>query len=311
MPHQISNPKGWKVVTNCSSIKRRRGEPITPALGFKSLEDLCSSWVKKVQKATDLETVRDTYGGRTFTESLSASDRLNADLYVISAGLGLVHIEDAIPNYNLTVSQGSGSIADWLTERNKTPSEWWSLLNHKLTKPNPICRLATQSEGLLLALPSTYVELISEELLMLSHGDLEKVYIITSHAGQQKLDQRLKNRCLPYDERLDGSKDYQGTRNDFPQRALSHFVNEIDFRNKSIKTVQRKVLEFLDQHAKPVLPPRIKLDDHEIRKLIRKNWVKYEGKSNSLHRYLRDVAHVACEQKRFRNLWNEVKLGIY
>lgn len=310
MPNSNNKSKRWKVVTNCSSIKRRQGAPITPALSYRILEDLCNSWVKKVQKATDLETVGNTYGGRTFTESLAACKRLDADLYVISAGLGLVHVDDLIPNYNLTVSQGNGSISEWLTEKNKDSAEWWALLNNKLNKPCPIFSLAKKSEGLILALPSTYLDLVSEELLMLPQVALEKVYIITSYAGQQRLAQQLRKRCLPYDERLDGSMEYRGTRNDFPQRAMKHLINEIEFKNKPIESVQCKVLKYLELHSKPVLPPRIKMDDLKIKQLIRKNWSKYEGKSYSLHRFLRDVALVACEQKRFRNLWHEVKLEI-
>ncbi len=307
---QNKQSMGWSVVTNCSSIKRRRGDAITPALSSRTLEDLCSSWVKKIQKVTDLETAAKTYGGRSFTESVTACQRLNANLHVISAGLGLVHVNDPIPNYNLTISQGNGSIADWLTDRNKGSAEWWTLLNEKLNKPNPILRLMMKSEGVILALPSTYLELVASELLILPNKDLEKLYIITSYAGQEKLHEQLKKRCLPYDERLDGAKDYQGTRNDFPQRALKHLVNEIDFKTKPIEDVQRIIMEFLGKHSKPTLPPRTKLDDHGIRKLIRKNWKKYEGKSSSLHRFLRDEALVACEQKRFSILWNEVKLEV-
>ncbi len=306
----MNHPDGWKIVTNCSSVKRRRGEPITPVLRFRNLDDLCCAWVKKIKTETDLETVVDTYGGRSFTESLTACERIGADLYVISAGLGLVHQKDLIPNYNLTVSQGDGSIADWLAQKNTASAAWWHVLNVQLGKPTPITRLAMKSEGLILALPSTYLELISSELLMLSDEALEKLYIITSYAGQKKVEERLKKRCLPYDERLDGAKDYQGTRNDFPQRALKHLTTEIDFQNKPIQAVQKQVLRFLDRHNKPTLPQRIKLDDQEIRKLLKKNWARYGGKGHSLHRFLRDEALVACEQKRFRNLWNEVKLGI-
>ena len=272
------------------------------------LEAFSTAWVNKIQRASELETARATYGGRTFTESLSASDQLGAELYVISAGLGLVHAEDRIPHYNLTVSSGDGSINPWLASRGYMPSDWWSILNQKLNKSYPIFNLAKKNTGLILVLPSTYLDLISSEFPFLNDEIREKIFIITSTAGQQRLPIELKSRCLPYDERLNGSKEYQGTRNDFPQRALKHLVNEIDFQNNPINTTQKKILDYLKSHEKPIIPTRIKLDDQQIKQLIQKNWSHCEGKRGSLHRFLRDTLLVACEQKRFGNLWNEVKI---
>jgi hypothetical protein len=308
MPDLKNSSKGWKVVTNCSSIKRRQNAPITPALSHRTLEDLCEAWINKVNKASDLAKASETYGGRSFSESLAASSQLSADLYVISAGLGLVHAEDLIPHYNLTISQGDGSIAAWLRKKSTDASDWWRLLNQKLNKPGPLFRLAKSSDGLLLALPSTYLNLVSDELMMMSDETLAKVYIITSHAGQRNIAPKLRGRCLPYDERLDGSPLYQGTRNDFPQRALKHLVSEIDFKDIPISTTQSKVLDYLKSHTKPTLPARVKQDDQQIKQLIRKNWEKCEGNREKLLRYLRDIALVSCEQKRFGYLWNEVKL---
>ncbi|MGV1045497.1 hypothetical protein [Limnohabitans sp.] len=303
-----TNTLGWQVVTNCSSIKRRTGTSITPSLGYRSLDELSSAWVKKTLKATDLALVEETYGGRTFIEALAAGAKLGADLHVISAGLGLVHAKDKIPNYNLTVSQGSGSISSWLVERGKSSVEWWEALNQKLGKPYPIFQLSKKSDGVILALPSTYLEMITSELLMMPSEARDKLIIITSAAGQKIIHADLRSRCLPYDERLDGAPSYRGTRNDFPQRALKHLVNEIEFQNKPIKAVQLEVLTFLDKHSKPTLPKRTKLDDDQIKKLIQKNWSNYLGKHELLLRFLRDVALVACEQKRFGKLWSQVKL---
>lgn len=300
----------WQVVTNCSSTKRRTGKPIAPAIGYRSLDELCGAWVQKLGKVSDLKPVVETYGGRTFTEAVAASQKLGAGLHVISAGLGLVRAQDEIPNYNLTISKGEGSIAGWLEEKNKSPADWWESLNNKLGKPYPIVQLLKRSQGVILALPSTYLEMISAELLMLTARQREKLFIITSLAGQQKIHSDLRLRCLPYDERLDGANKYRGTRNDFPQRALKHLANEIDFQNQSIRSIQIAVQDFLKKHSKPTLPARVKLDDYQIKQIIQKNWQSYLGKRDSLHRFLRDVALVACEQKRFGALWNQVKQDI-
>ena len=112
---------------------------------------------------------------------------------------------------------------------------------------------------------------------------------------------------MPYDERLDGAKNYQGTRNDFAQRALKHFVAETDFINRDINGVKNEINSYLKKYKKPEIPARTKLADEAIVSLIEKNWNACGGTRDKLHRYLRDTALVACEQNRFGALWNQVR----
>jgi hypothetical protein len=310
MPHTNNSPAGWKIITNCSSIKRRRDPPINPDLRSRTLESLCSAWIRKVKSSSTLESVKSTYGGRTFIEATNASEQLNAELYVISAGLGLVHADDKIPNYNMTISNGSGSIANWLLEKKHLSKDWWAILNSTIGNPLPILRLIEESEGVILALPSTYLEMIKVEMEMIGDNYLNRVFIITSPAGQKLFNHPLKERCLPYDERLNGALGYEGTRNDFPQRALRHFVKEIDFKYSPINVIQSNVRTFIESNSIPLLPVRARMSDQEIKEVIYKNWKKCDGRRENLLRYLRDKALVSCEQKRFGHLWNEVKLEI-
>jgi hypothetical protein len=302
-----SKIKRWQVVTNCSSVKKRRDPVLSPSLSSRNLEELAKSWVGKLSKAKTLEKVIDTYGGRTFKEAISASQLVEAELSVISAGLGLVKADEKIPNYNLTISTGDGSISTWLRDRGLQSKDWWKALNHHLNKDSSISNLLIDASGVIFALPSSYLKLIQHELDSLCIEELERIYIITSEAGQLGLSKQLRQRCLPYDERLDGAINYQGTRNDFAQRALKHFVEEVDFKKLPLSESKSQVLSFLSKHKKPVLPTRTKASDKEIQKLIKTNWKTYEGKRDPLHRFLRDVALVSCEQKRFSTLWNEVR----
>ena len=302
-----SKTKNWQVVTNCSSVKRRKDPVVSPSLSSRNIEELAKSWVGKLSKAKTLEKVIDTYGGRTFKEAISASQLVDAELSVISAGLGLVKANEKIPNYNLTISTGDGSISTWLRDRGLQSKDWWMTLNQHLNKVNSLRNLLSDAPGVIFALPSSYLKLIQFDLDSLCLADLERIYIITSEAGQLGLSEQLQQRCLPYDERLDGAINFQGTRNDFAQRALKHFVEEVDFKKIPLPESKSKVLSFLSKHKKPVLPTRVKASDKEIQKLIKINWKTYDGKRDPLHRFLRDVALVSCEQKRFSTLWNQVR----
>jgi hypothetical protein len=305
--NELTLTADWQIVTSCSSIKRRQDPEITPTLDAKTLDELCESWVRKISSSRELLPVINTYGGRSFAEAVKSAQKIDFQLNVISAGLGLINSETLIPNYSLTISKGQGSIAKWLEQKNITPSDWWRALNSKLNKHYPIQKLIKTSNGVIFALPSTYLELIAFELQTIDHDDLGKVFIITSQSGQRMLPESLSARCIPYDERLEGANQYRGTRNDFAQRALNHFVSEVDFQNKSIEYSREKVEAYLSKLTKPKIPVRQKLEDSEIIKLIKRNWKKCGGRREGLLRHLRDSALVACEQKRFGNLWNQVR----
>jgi hypothetical protein len=303
----ISSTKDWHVVTNCSSIKKRKDSPLKLDPSQQNFENFCKSWTDLIKSSVSQVSAMETYGGRTFIEAVAVTEKIQAELHVVSAGLGLIQATQRIPNYNLTVSKGEGSIGNWLATQNKSVSDWWLTLNQHLGKPNAIERIIKSSDGVIFALPSTYLEMIDVELEKLSADSLNKIFIITSTAGRKAISSKLKQRALPYDERLDGAKNYQGTRNDFAQRALKHFVNEIDFLNHDIDSIKNEISNYLKKHKKPDIPSRIKLTDDAILLLIEKNWKTYGGTRDKLHRFLRDTALVACEQNRFGALWNIVR----
>ncbi len=303
----ISPVKNWHIVTNCSSIKKRVDASITADCLRENFNDFCIRWTTNVKFSNSKVSALETYGGRAFIEAVSAARKLGTELHVVSAGLGLISESQQIPNYSLTISKGNGSIASWLREQEKSSSDWWTKLNLHLGKSNSIQKLIKSSEGVILALPSTYLEMIAKELEQLDEKLISKIFIISSTAGQQMLSEKLKNRALPYNENLDGSENYQGTRNDFAQRALKHFVTEIDFKNRDINDIKNAITSYLNLFEKPVIPVRAKLNDDAILLLIERNWSSVGGTRDKLHRYLRDSALVACEQNRFGILWNKVR----
>jgi len=303
----VSSVKKWHVVTNCSSIKKRHDTPVYLDPFRMSFDQFCSSWTSKIKASGSQITALETYGGRSFIEAVSVAEKIQAELHVVSAGLGLVPVSQKIPNYSLTVSKGDGSIANWLLNQNKSASDWWMALNEQLGRPNALRKIIKSSEGVIFALPSTYLKMIGVELEKLPPDLLAKTFIITSTAGRNAISSKLRERALPYDERLDGSKKYQGTRNDFAQRSLKHFVAETDFINQDINSIKNNISNYLKKYKKPEIPARTKLTDDAILLLIEKNWRTYGGTRDKLHRFLRDTALVACEQNRFGALWNQVR----
>jgi hypothetical protein len=155
---------------------------------------------------------------------------------------------------------------------------------------------------MLLAVPSAYLGLLACELADLGEGDVARLRIITSPHGASTLPARLQSAVLPYDDRLEGLAPYAGTRSDFPQRALRHFVAVLKGQSFPLDVARQRVHEAMEALRKPILPDRQRKTDAEIIALLQQNWNRFNGSATALLRFLRDEALVACEQSRFRSL---------
>jgi hypothetical protein len=298
------------VITNCTNRKRVAGNPVTLSQNqlSGSLDTVAKRWVKALKKAPHTQHASNVYMGRAFSEANSAAALVGGDLYVVSAGLGLIKATDQIPAYDLTVAEGSSSLGPLLSGLNKTSADWWSVLINELGPSRSIRSLVeTHTKTLMLfALPAGYVALIAQELSGLTAKQAEHIRIITSELGVESVPPKLRHVVLPYDERLEGSN-YAGTRTDFPQRALRHFVEELNGHALPLDKAQADVRLAMNALRKPVLPVRAKKSDEEILALLQKNWNRFDGASTRLLRFLRDDALVACEQSRFRSLWLQLQ----
>jgi hypothetical protein len=304
----------YLVITNCTGRKS-----ITPNPNLKknpkisktcTLKQGASSWVDSVlTDKTKIEAHR-LYQGRTIVDTKYAQKHLNADVYVISAGLGLVKFEDLVPSYELTVNEDS-NFSKTLKQFEHTKQDWWAILNKCLKKTsNPISKLLQKKNynRILISLPSSYLEMISDDLWNTDPSQLKKILIFTSSYGAKLIPQDWQRLGLPYDERLeDPNSGFSGTRSDFPQRAMRHFLEEINLPDESLSTISQKINTKLSKLKKPLLPTRKRLKDSELLNLINKKWQKYDGQTTKLLRYLRDDALVSCEQSRFQRLCDQIR----
>jgi hypothetical protein len=294
------------VATNCTNRKRVGDGTVTLTAADMSgsLSSVAARWGRAIKTVPRLKQAQDIYMGRAFSEARQVTATLGGALHIISAGLGVVGAAEAIPSYNLTVADGDNSLKPLLTQLGKRPSDWWMALTKELGPQRSVRALLEKNADalVLLALPGSYIALIAEDLASLTQRQLNRVRIITSDHGRTLVPEHARQAALPYDERLEGSS-YVGTRTDFPQRALRHFVEALTGHELSIDDARASVSAAMDALTKPVIPARERKTDSEILALLRKNWDRFDGASSRLLRYLRDEALVACEQSRFRSLW--------
>lgn len=301
------------VLTNCTGRKRVGGDAITlaPAQMNGTLPTVANAWTRALASAPRSRRADDIYAGRSFAEARRVANGLGATLHIVSAGLGVVAASEMVPRYDLTVADGPNSIRPLLVKLGMRPSDWWNSMLVENGERRSVHRLVKQHPNtlLLIALPASYLEMVVRDIDRLSDDDIARLRIFSSARGQSVVSERVRQVVLPYDDRLEGSA-FPGTRNDFAQRALRHFTEELFGHRLPLPRAHEAVARAMLKMRAPQVPLREKKNDAEIAELLRENWVRFDGASSRLLRFLRDDVLVACEQKRFRTLWTQVRLDI-
>jgi hypothetical protein len=293
------------VVTSCTQRKcgdvRVDFRHLPDARGLKTL---AKAWQRQVAAAPPAKTVATLYRGRSIADTVAVAACLSTRWYVVSAGLGLICEDQTVPSYECTVAPGS-SLSVRLARLRATAGDWWSVLTAQ--HPRPLSRLIAQGPTLL-ALPSSYLRMVLQDLSHVSTSEADHLRIFTSTAGAAVVPDHLAGCVMPYDDRLESVPGYSGTRSDFAQRALRHFVQDLGGANLSRDAAKGKVSAALARRPHPSRSQGIRLSDDEIRQVLVTQWTRHEGRSTRLLRYLRDEAGISCEQKRFSRIWQSLAI---
>jgi len=307
------------VITSCTGRKRIIVDQKLQTLPSREavelhgngVDALAHAWVEAINGAPKSCLAIDLYAGRSFVDACAVARLLNARLKVVSAGLGLVDSADMITSYELTISDEQSSLPKRLATYSALPVQWWSALNKAHTGHEFPIALSTNTDmfqRIYIALPSRYLEMIRLDLSSISAESIEKLRIFTSPAGQKLVPAALHKAVMPYDERLEDINSLRrGTRTDFAQRAMRHFVEDLGADTLSLDEARATVIDSMAKMSYPAKPVRRRVSDDEIATLLHANWLNTNGQSSRLLRYLRDEALVSCEQGRFRDIWLKVR----
>lgn len=294
----------------CSSRKKVRPGMGARAVSFPISDQSCleTAWIERLNSLPIACRADHLYGGRGFQLALRASQISEAPLYAISAGLGLVAIEHSIPAYGLTVSgKGPESIAARINDH-FDPESWWSAVSRgPYSTPMTHIFSSGASKCVIVALSRSYARMLASSLDALPNSAIARLRIVGANLGPI-LPSRLSPSLLPYDERLQVI--LPGTRSDFAQRALLHFVSSgLDVHPEGdAATHHGWVVSALSGKKAPVRRQRERLRDEDILALIQQHLPRTTGIGRLL-RVLRDREGVACEQARFSRLYREATGG--
>ena len=302
------------LITSCTS--RKRVAPLRDLRAHKlspgPLTNVAADWVDRLRSARSRVPARDFYAGRSFTEALAAAAACEGTLHIVSAGMGLIHVDDPVPPYSLTVA---GRVSDNVLSRVKDgvarPAHWWAALNGRLRQGDPLSRLikSKSADRFVLALPSTYVDLVANDLGSLSASAAAGVRVIGLPSLAAKLPSVLSQSFIPYDERLENTRTgYAGTRADFVQRATRHFITCVLAQDLSGSCEEHAaaVGRFLGGFSRRRIQRRERISDERVKEVIRDMWIESRGRVGHSLRLLRRQRRLSCEQSRFKRLFWEV-----
>ena len=301
----------YVVVTSCSSRKAipKERRVAADALQEGQLKDVASQWIRMLAQHSTNVCCGQLYQGRGVQEIKKAASELESPVWFISAGLGLVNIDQTIPAYNLTVSKGNSDfVGDKIVTLPFNSYLWWREINRLRGNITLNSLISAHNDKLfLLALPSNYFDMIAPELMMLTDSELGRVRLFGP--PKSKVDERFHSILMPYDNRLNGpDSPLRGTYSDFSQRALHHFVSILDSKLplRTPDSDTALVSASLTRMRLPSVIKRAKVTDDEIKRILQRNWSQCAGKPSRLLRLLRDVELTACEQKRFSRIFDSV-----
>jgi hypothetical protein len=300
------------VLTSCTQRKRSGlKEPISIThLQHGTYVDVAKQWLA-CSNLTQSNKANQLYIGRSVKEAQSTARHLGGPLHFISTGFGLISESVAIPNYDLTIVQGANSLERVITDVPFSTQKWWAAINGARGNPAPIKALLERDPTtvLLIALSSTYLTMIRDELASLSNADANRLRIFSSIGGAKSLPEKIEHTWIPYDARFDGlASPNPGTRSDFPQRVMHHYATQVlIFEDPSLEREKAKVSELLQKFKPRKIPIRTRKTDGELMELMNLHWSSAKGQSALMLRVLRDDLLIACEQKRFADLFRNLR----
>lgn len=306
------------VVTGCSRRKRLKPDEALSAadLDCAALDVLARDWLSRLACADRRIEARSLYAGRQFGEAMQAAEVLKADLWVVSAGLGVIDSSSMVAPYALTVSQGADDSILTRAVGAASAQAWWQALTHGevgcKSLGNALSNKVSATGLILVSLSGVYLEMVSEELLTLPQQELERVRIFTMPSSKASRG-RLGEFIMPYDRRLDGpDSPIPGTIVDFAGRALRHFAGTVFPVTPEATAAEHaaEVSRRLNGWRVASSVDRVKMADDELVATLKYHWAESGASASQMLKAVRYDLGIACSQERMQKLHGFVRAEI-
>jgi hypothetical protein len=304
-----------QIVVTCCDRKISQAPHRLRVGSLPRLGDRPALWIERLKRepTTSIPAI-DLYAGEHWSavkELMRASLRsgFTPDLWICSAGYGLVPASAELKPYAATFAKGHGDSIERPGDPARVAADWWSQLGSwrgpAKGQPRSItCLAATRPRTPLLMVASpSYLRALEEDVL--GAGDILQDRLVAVSAGAKRTG-NLRDFLVPVDARFQycvgGSKVSLNAR--VAAFLMEHARGELD---------RRRVFSKIDRVSErlPAIPvyERARLNDEQAIKLIRRT-LRANGSmsaTSALQRIRREGW--ACEQKRFSHLFRAVKEG--
>jgi hypothetical protein len=322
------------IVSTCTNSKRSRPSP-----GCRLDECLCGSykdtakkWLKNIESPhVKKYLARHLYAGSHWKETLKClavaeQNKLFPELWVLSAGHGLVPADYKIASYSATFSPGENSIQglSWpsgMSSKDRSQA-WWKEVNNKrkadLPKSLaelPQCYKKSDDTVFLFIFSPEYFRAVEPELVeLVSRGAKASVVSAGLYAESSLASPILKDSILPISDKFKQADPHLDKANvalnaaaavwlirTFTKQLIegpSALYSEVDKAEKTLPSVVRRDV--------------VKMSDEEVLSFIDKHFCQETSSATKLLKALRHKARKSCEQKRFGQLYDQyVKRNAY
>jgi hypothetical protein len=296
------------LITNCSSRKRSSGGKEF-CLGDWSgtIRQRFARWTKAIESATHSIPARNCYVGDAWSQVTTASAVLpeQTQLWVVSAGLGLISANQCIPCYSATfIHSDKDSIGLTINDN----VAWWNLCvewQRKRIGIGSITDLAAVNPDakFVVALSMPYLAVVKNDLIQAREALSSPENLLVISAGTRHLPD-LRSSLMPIDARFENF--VGGARATLNARILRHIIEKFKPEEINACEVESYLKSIASRLQQPRSFDRTILNDQQIATFIRKNSRKnFKTSSSATLRLLRDEGF-ACEQKRFARIYKTI-----
>jgi len=307
------------IVVPCAN-RKRLPVPLELRLRGTRERDLTTrvrDWCDRLEHYSgDKSTAVELYGGDHWTvaralPAMAGAVGLEAELWVISAGYGLVSDTALLHAYSATFARGHrDSVADIGAsgQADAHNTAWWASLA-EWSGPEPgrprtleaLAKRDPQAGFLTLGSPN-YIRAVEKDLLAASErlDDPARLVVVSSRGSAGG---RLDRHLVTSDARI--QQKLGGARVSLHARVARHLLEQTPTCGWNVDRLRSTHQRILAAVAEVHVNQRQRMTDDELRQFIAAELMKDpKGKSTGLLRRLRESGR-ACEQDRFKTLFTE------
>ncbi|MGK0469100.1 DUF6884 domain-containing protein [Clostridium sp.] len=297
------------IISSCTNSKKQTPSKSLQIENFNDdmdLEDIIRIWNSNIKakgrtafKATEL------YKGGSWQATLDTKEKLfikyKTELFIASAGYGLIHAEEKILPYDSTFASSTKNSINKFKNNSKLKANirWWNSIN-----TFPITSFSHEAYFFVI-LPHSYLIAAQDMIESLIKMFTDKVFIFI--ANNHSLPPSMQKNIIKFDSRFNSFQ--AGVVSNMLQRAVLWLSTEIVTKDIPLShtILQDHIEKEMFKYKIYVMPIRTKLTEQElyekIKIMILENHISSPSKGLRL---FRDMGY-ACEQKRFGKLFKEVK----